>query len=134
VQVERVEHRLVPLGKSTFLGPILVTVLFLTIFIIFDFSFAQEVSHKNLVEALSRTINNHLVENANQISDVKERVRYIVRDVKEHLDGFFKKSEAEAIVKSFQERLLKFLEDPEPPGGFCTSLEANTPSPFCFCK
>jgi len=44
VQVEKVKHRLVPLDKSTFLGPILITVLFLTISIIFDFSFAHAVN------------------------------------------------------------------------------------------
>jgi len=35
LQVQKVKYKLIPLDKSTFLGPILMTVLFLTIFIIF---------------------------------------------------------------------------------------------------
>lgn len=44
VQVKKVKYRLIPLNKPMFLGPISIAVLVLTIFIIFDSCYADEVN------------------------------------------------------------------------------------------
>ncbi len=65
VQAQEAKYRPVPLDKSTFLGPILITVLFLAIFIIFDFSYAQQGDHKNPPEAKAT----ELEEKVKELSD-----------------------------------------------------------------
>lgn len=47
VQVERVEHRLVPLNKPVFLGPISIAVLVLTIFIFLNFAHPSDLGAVN---------------------------------------------------------------------------------------